>query len=74
MGHVTPLGVQQYICCYFTLELDNVSQQSLMSNMFRILHTTGLCVFHVILCVSLQKIPCHFVPLLVPNSGDATDS
>jgi len=34
MGHVTPLGVQQYICCYFTLELDKVSQQSLMSNMF----------------------------------------
>jgi len=36
---------RQYICCYFTLELDEVSQRPLMSNIFSILRTTRLRVF-----------------------------
>jgi len=71
MGHVTPLGVQQYICCYFTLELDKVSQQSLMSNIFRILDTMVTCIScHFMRVTQINSM--SFCALLAPNSGDAT--
>jgi len=70
-GARDPLGVQQYICCYFTLELDKVSQQSLMSNIFMILHTMVTCIScHFMRVTQINSM--SFCALLAPNSGDAT--
>ena len=54
-GSRDPLGVQQYICCYFNLELDKVTEQFPMCNTLRILRTVPqLCAFRLIVRVSLK--------------------
>jgi len=45
-GSRDPLGVQQYICCYFNLELDKVTEQSPT--------VPQLCAFRLIVRVSLK--------------------